>query len=99
MTCAARRVTMPELNVRITAMREEITALRRLVAEKDAVIDRLQAELDGLREAPVEYVPRAGLDAAMAITDREDGAIIRELGAEKRAWEWKAAAKTWEQMT
>lgn len=71
----------------------------RILAGKDAEIARLQAEIDDLREVPVEYVPEAGLHAAMtADPGREDGTILRETNGRKRAFEWKAAAKTWEQV-
>lgn len=84
---------------RLTAMTNEITELRRSLADKDAEIARLTAELDSMRDVPVEYVTEAGLEAAMtADPHRQDGTILRETDGGKRAFEWKAAAKTWEQI-
>lgn len=70
--------------------------LRRALADRDAEIARLHAELDGMREVPVEYAPTAALEAAMnADPGREDGTILRETGGERRAFEWKAQAGEW----
>lgn len=80
-------------------MADKDAEMSRSLAEKDAEIARLRAELDELRDAPVEYVPTAGIEAALDIPGREDRAMIRETGGQKRAFEWKAAAKTWEQAT
>lgn len=81
---------------RLTELTNEITRLHRALAEKDAEIARLHAELDGMRQVPVEYATTAALDAAMAADPaREDGAILRETGGEERAFEWKAQAREW----
>jgi hypothetical protein len=84
---------------RLTAMTDTIAALRRELAERDARIARLTAELDGLRSVPVEYVTERGLEAAMAADpDRPDGAVLRCTDGQQRAWAWKAAAREWEQV-
>ena len=71
-----------------------------LLAEKDAQIARLAAELDDCRNVTVELVPTAGIEAAMAADpDREDGVVLREMGGQKRAWAWRAATREWEQVT
>lgn len=72
--------------------------LRGQLSEKDAEIARLRAELDGLREVPVEYVTPGALKAAKAVPGREDGTILRETGGEKRAFAWRAAAGEWVQV-
>jgi hypothetical protein len=71
-----------------------------VLAERDAKISRLTAELDAARNVPVEYVITAGLEAAMVADPyREDGAILRTTDGKREAWAWKAAVKTWEQVT
>ena len=67
-------------------------------AEKDAEIDRLTAQLDQMRDVPVEYVPSAAaLETVMAADPgREDGAVLRETYGQRRAWAWKAATREWE---
>lgn len=78
------------------AARRLIRDLHRALADRDAEIARLQAELDGMRQVPVEYAPTAALEAAMAVDPaREDGTILRETGGERRAFEWKAQAGEW----
>jgi hypothetical protein len=69
-----------------------------ILAEKDAEIARLTAELDSLRDAPVEHVTsEAALAAAMtADPGREDGSVLRETYGAKRAWAWRAATREWE---
>jgi uncharacterized coiled-coil protein SlyX len=89
-----------ELTDEIAGQAAEITRLRGQIAEKNAAIDRLQAELDGLREVPVEYVTPGALKAAMtADPAREDGAILRETSGEKRAFQWQAGTREWAQIT
>ena len=71
-----------------------------VLAERDAEIARLTAELDATRAVPVEYVITAGLEAAMAADPhREDGAVIRVTDGQRKAYVWKATARTWEQVT
>jgi hypothetical protein len=83
--------------VAVKTMAEHMfTEFRRVIAERDAEIARLHAELDGMRQVPVEYASTAALEFAMAtVPAREDGTILRETGGEKRAFEWKAAAGEW----
>lgn len=82
------------------AMTNVLTTAFRAIADKDAEIARLTAELDDARNVPVEYVPTAGVEAAMAADpSREDGSVLRETGGQHRAWAWKAAAREWEQVT
>jgi len=92
------------LRARLSVADAEIAKLRalhgeaaNLLAEASAEIARLTAELDSHRNTPVELVPTAGIEAAMAADPgREDGSVLREMGGLKRAWAWKAATKTWE---
>jgi hypothetical protein len=71
-----------------------------VLAERDAQISRLTAELDAARNVPVEYVITSGLEAAMAADPhREDGTILRATDGKREAWRWSATAKTWEQVT
>ena len=71
-----------------------------VLAERDAQMARLTAELDATRAAPVEYVMTAGLEAAMAADPhRPDGSILRATDGKRTAWVWRAAAKTWEPVT
>jgi len=82
---------------RVRAMHGEAA---NLLAEATAEIARLTAELDGRRDTPVEYVPTAGIEAAMAADpNREDGAVLREMGGQRRAWAWRVAAGEWGQVT
>jgi hypothetical protein len=75
------------------------TMAEHVFAEYDAELDRLRAELDGLREVPVEYVTPRALEAAMAADPgREDGSILRETSGERRAFAWRAAAREWVQV-
>jgi hypothetical protein len=77
-----------------------LAAALRSMAEKDAEISRLTAELDTARNVPVEYVITAGLEAAMAADPhRTDGTILRATDGKREAWRWSATAKTWEQVT
>jgi hypothetical protein len=77
-----------------------LAAAIRSMAGKDAEISRLTAELDAARNVPVEYVITAGLEAAMAADPhRKDGSVIRTTDGKREAYAWKAAAKTWEQVT
>ena len=88
----------PDVSERAALISGLAAALRSL-AEKDAEISRLTAELDATRNAPVEYVITAGLEAAMAADPhREDGTILRTTDGEREAWAWKAATKEWEQI-
>lgn len=100
---SAAQVSAPVIRdadtVAATAVRT-LNAANRSLAEKDAEIARLTAELDDARNVPVEYVPTSGIEAAMAADpDRLDGSVLREMGGDRRAWAWKAAAKEWEQVT
>ena len=71
-----------------------------VLAERDAQMARLTAELDATRNVPVEYVITAGLEAAMAADPhRPDGSILRATDGKRTAWVWRAATKTWEQIT
>ena len=82
------------------AGRRFVRDTQRRIADQEAEIDRLKAEIDNLHGIPAEYVTtEAALEAAMALPGREDGAVIREAGGQRRAWAWKAAAKEWEQVT
>ena len=70
-----------------------------VLAERDAEIARLTAELDAIRAVPVEHVITAGLEAAMtADPNREDGAVIRVTDGQRKAYVWKAATREWEQV-
>jgi len=70
-----------------------------VLAERDAQIGRLTAELDAARNVPVEYVITAGLEAAMAVDPhREDGCLLRVTDGKREAYVWKAAAKEWGQV-
>jgi hypothetical protein len=74
-----------------------VYATQAALAEKDATIARLTAELDEMRDIPVEYVTERVLEAAMAADPhRENGAILRTTDGQKRAWAWKAATREWE---
>lgn len=76
-----------------------LDATPEVLAERDAEIARLTAELDATRNESVEYVITAGLEAAMAADpNREDGCLLRVTDGEREAYVWKAAAKTWEQV-
>lgn len=67
------------------------------VAEKDAEIARLQAELDAASPHPVEFVTTAGLEAAMAADPhREDGAVLRVTDGDREAFAWRSARQAWE---
>jgi hypothetical protein len=89
----------PDVSER-AALISGLAAALRSMAGKDAKIHRLTAELDAARNAPVEYVITAGLEAAMAADPhREDGTVIRTTDGKREAWAWKAAAKEWEQVT
>ena len=75
--------------VRITpqAMTNVLIAAFRALADKDAEIARLQAELDAASDVPVEYVTEAGLAAAMAADPhREDGSLLRVTDGKQQAW-------------
>ena len=86
--------------VSIGALRGVFGLAFRALAEKDAEIARLQAELDAAAEHPVEYVTTSGLAAAMAAdTHREDGAVIRVTDGERQAFTWRAAKGEWEAAT
>jgi hypothetical protein len=79
--------------------RGALADLRRMLAESRAEVSRLTAQLDQMRDVPVEYVTERGLEAAMASDpDREDGALLRTTDGKRQAWAWNAAAKTWEQV-
>lgn len=70
------------------------------VAERDAEIARLQAELGALSPHPVEYVTTSGLEAAKAAgPDREDGSVLRLTDGARRAFTWRAAGKAWEPLS
>jgi hypothetical protein len=86
-------------SVSTDVLRNALDAAFRAVAEKDSEIDRLTAQLDQMRDVPVEYVTERGLEAAMASDpDREDGALLRTTDGKRQAWAWNASAKTWEQV-
>ena len=86
-------------SVSIEALRGVFSLAFRAIADKDAEISRLTAELDDARNVPVEYVPTAGVEAAMAADpSREDGSVLRETGGQRRAWAWRAATKEWERV-
>lgn len=73
--------------------------LRRRLADKDAEIARLTAELDDLRQVPVELVTERGLEAAMAADpDRADGTVLRVTDGKREAWVWRAATTEWEKV-
>lgn len=77
-----------------------IQDIARAMAERDAQIARLTAELDDARSATVELVPAGYLETAMAADpDRLDGTVLRETGGQRRAFAWRAATKEWEQVT
>jgi len=81
-----------DANADLHASKDRVTAALR---EASAKIVRLTAA----RNVPVEYVITSGLEAAMAADPhREDGTILRTTDGERKAWAWKAAAKTWEQV-
>ena len=74
--------------------------LRLTLADKDAEIARLTAELDSMRDVPVEYVTEAGLEAAMtADPGRQDGTVLRETNGARRAFEWHAKTGEWARIT
>jgi hypothetical protein len=84
--------------VAVSVIANALDAAFRALADKDAEISRLTAELDAARNVPVEYVITAGLEAAMAADPhREDGSVLRETDGAKRAFAWRAATRTWEQ--
>lgn len=75
---------------------DEVTALRRAVADRDAKIARLQAEVDAMGDVPVEYVTEAGLQAAMTVDPgRADGTVLRETNGARRAFRWDAKTRQW----
>ena len=83
--------------VSVEALRGVFTLAFRAIADKDAEIQRLQAELDAASDAPVEYVTTSGLEAAMAADPaRVDGAILRLTDGEREAFAWRAAKREWE---
>ena len=80
------------------ALRGALDLAFRALADKDAEISRLHAELDAMRDVPVEYVTESGLAAAMAAgPDRDDGTVLRCTDGKREAWAWNAAAKEWRQ--
>jgi len=85
--------------VSIEALRGVFSLAFRALADKDAEISRLQAELDAASGTPVEYVTEAGLAAAMAADPlREDRTVLRCTDGERKAWAWRAATREWEQV-
>lgn len=88
----------PEANaVSTEALRGVFGLAFRALADKDAEIARLRAELDAASDAPVEYVTTAGLEAAMtADPAREDGSVLRCTDGERQAFAWRAAKGEWE---
>jgi len=88
---------LEDANADLHASKDRVTVA---LHEARAEIARLRAELDAASDVPVEYAPTAGLEAAMAADPhREDGSVLRETGGQKRAWAWRAATETWEQVT
>ena len=82
--------------VSIEALRGVFSLAFRAIADKDAEIARLQAELDAASDVPVEYVTTSGLEAAMtADPSREDGAILRVTDGQRQAFAWRKAAGEW----
>ena len=85
--------------VAVSVIANTLGAAFRSLADTDAEISRLTAELDAARNVPVEYVITVGLEAAMAADPhREDGTILRATDGKREAYAWKAAAKEWEQV-
>jgi hypothetical protein len=79
---------------------EDAGWLRTRLAEKDAEIRRLTAELDDARHVPaVEYATSpAALEAAMtADPGRENGVVLRETYGQKREFAWRKGRQQWEQ--
>jgi hypothetical protein len=83
--------------VSVEALRGVFDLAFRAIADKDAEIARLQAELDAASEHPVEYVTISGLEAAMTVDPhREDGALLRLTDGDRQAFAWRAARQVWE---
>ena len=79
------------------ALRGVLDLAFRALADKDAEIARLQAELDATSPHPVELVTTAGLEAAMAADPaREDGTLLRLMDGDRGAFAWRAARQVWE---
>ena len=80
--------------------RNRLAVARNEIADREAQISRLTAELDATRNVPVEYVITSGLEAAMAADPhREDGSVLRTTDGKREAWAWKAATSAWDQVT
>lgn len=92
-----RAGTQPGSRGALAAFYARLHDAERRLAERDAEIARLTAELDAMRPVPVEYVTTAGLEAAMAADPaREDGCLLRVTDGRRESYAWRPAAGTWE---
>lgn len=94
---AVRPGTRPAPGGTLAAFFARLRDAERRLAEQDAEIARLRAELDAASDKPVEYVTTSGLAAAMeAEPSREDGSVLRVTDGGRQAYAWRAASGMWE---